>query len=303
MKKVAWVTICVCLGLVVGAVGCLGTALVISEVAWAGTAASGNDEWIELHNQGDEAIDLAGWQLTFGDTLIPLADVGEDTLEARIAVLAPDAFMILERTNDDSISDITADLIYKGALSNGGIVIELRNPEGEIVDSVLLVEDGWPAGGASDSEPPYCSMERIGADGWISNNGIIRNGLDLDGNPLNGTPGQRNSADVLAQWAPTVELGFPTDEGRSLSGIEAVAWVASDPDGASSALSISILLSANEGDDWSILIENLANTGSFTWDTTAHPSGDKYRLLVRALDPEGYVGEATSPLFVIANGD
>ena len=301
MKKVTWMVVCMCISVLIGGAGCLGSDLVISEVAWAGTAASSTDEWIELQNLGEVAIDLAEWQLTFGDTLIPLGEAGEDTLEVRTTVLGPGEFFILERTNDDSISDITADILYKGTLSNAGIAIELQNPEGEIVDVVVLLESGWPAGGAGDGEPPYCTMERNNLGEWTSSNGIIRNGLDADGNPVNGTPGQPNSSEVLAQWAPFVELIHPNEEGGILSGTELVSWVANDPNGTDSALSIAIFVSSNEDTDWILMIENIVNTGSFAWDTMAHPSGGQYLLKIRALDLEGYFGEAVSPVFEIAN--
>ena len=35
--------------------------VVISEIAWMGTTASSNDEWIELYNNTSSAIDFAGW--------------------------------------------------------------------------------------------------------------------------------------------------------------------------------------------------------------------------------------------------
>lgn len=302
MKKVAWVTLCICVGALIGGLACLGSNPVISEIAWAGTAASSTDEWIELQNLGDVAIDLAGWYLAFGDTLIPLGEAGEAALEVRTTVLEPGAFLILERTDDESISDIAADILYKGLLSNSGILLEVRNPEGAVVDSVAPLESGWPAGGSGDGEPPYCTMERTSLGEWTSNNGVIRNGLDADGNPVNGTPGQPNSADILAQWAPTVELTFPNEEGGILSGTELVSWVANDPNGTDSGLSIAIFVSANEDTEWVLVIENIVNTGSFAWDTTAHPSGDKYRIRIRALDLEGYSGEAVSPLFEILNG-
>src|SRR3989304_1443042 len=41
-------------------------ALRINEVAWAGTKASANDEWIELHNPGPDDIALQGWRLSDG---------------------------------------------------------------------------------------------------------------------------------------------------------------------------------------------------------------------------------------------
>jgi len=39
-------------------------AVLINEIAWAGTIASANDEWIELHNPGPDPIDLTGWRLS-----------------------------------------------------------------------------------------------------------------------------------------------------------------------------------------------------------------------------------------------
>ena len=244
VRTLVWVAVCLSMvGLAV-----VANDLIISEIAWAGTAASSTDEWIELKNIGDQSIALEGWQLAFGDTLIPLGEVAEDTLEVRTTVLAPGAFLVLERTNDDSISDITADLLYKGSLSNDGVLIELRNPQGEVVDSAVLTESGWPAGSASDGDPAYCTMER-GSDGeWVSNNGSVRNGMDADGNPLNGTPGQTNSPEVLAQWAPVVELVFPSEAGSILTGTEWISWTASDPNGIDSALAIAIFISPSAED-------------------------------------------------------
>jgi hypothetical protein len=276
---------------------------IISEVAWAGTAASSYDEWIELHNQSEFAIDLVGWELVYGDVLIPLGEVGEDALEIRTQVVAPGAFMVLERTNDDSISDITADLLYQGGLLNTGVVMELRNPAGEVVDSVTLLDSGWPAGTERDGVPPYCSMERMSDGGWASNNGIVCNGLDAEGTLLNGTPGQMNSSEVLAQWVPTVEIVFPSEEGTILSGTELITWIAHDPNGTDPALAISVFISRGDEQEWILLIENLANLGSFSWDTTGYASGDTYRLLIRATDPEGYFGEAPSAVFEISNAD
>jgi lamin tail-like protein len=277
--------------------------LIISEVAWSGTAASSTDEWIELRNDGPEEIDLIGWQLAFGDTLILLGEVGEDTLEVRTTVLPSGAFLVLERTNDDSISDITADLLYKGSLSNDGVLIELRNPQGDVVDSAIPTDSGWPAGSTSDGDPAYCTMERTAQGGWASNNGLVWNGMDADGNPLNGTPGQPNSAEVLAQWAPTIEFSFPSETGSILSGTEWITWTASDPNGTDSALAIAIFISPSAEDGWILVIENLANMGSFSWDTTQYSSAESYRLLIRATDPEGYVGESMSVVFEIANAD
>lgn len=287
--------------LLLSGVAVLANDFIISEVAWAGTAASSADEWIELQNLGEVAVDLAGWQLVFGDTLIPLGEVAENTREVRKTLLGPGEFFVLERSNDDSISDIVADLIYTGSLANTGVLIELKNPKGEVVDSAVVMESGWPAGSKSDGDPAYCAMERTSTGDWASNNGTVCNGLDADGIALNGTPGQPNSVEILAQWAPVVEISFPSEEGSILSGTEWITWTATGPNGTDSALAISIFISQGDEGEWVLLIENIANMGSFSWDTTGTDSGEDYRLLLRAEDAEGYVGEAVSGVFEIKN--
>src|SRR5262245_34304213 len=37
--------------------------VIISEIAWAGSQASTNDEWLELHNTTSAAVDVGGWTI------------------------------------------------------------------------------------------------------------------------------------------------------------------------------------------------------------------------------------------------
>lgn len=301
MKRTIAVSIVWMVAALVGAgMACYGEGLMLSEIAWGGTAASSSDEWIEIRNASDETVRLAGWKVTFGDVVILLGEVGEDTIEATRAVLEPGAFLLLERTDDAAVSDVPADVLYKGTLSNSGMVIELLDPEGNVADSVHPVEEGaWPAGGGSGADVPYCTMERALTGEWTSNDGTIRNGLDADGNPLNGTPGKINSAEIVVLRAPTVDLLDPSVEGQVLSGMVIVSWNAHDPDGEDAALSISLTLSEDGGASWFRLIENLANTGSYSWNTGGVTAGDDYRLRIRAHDSDGYEGVAISPTFRI----
>ena len=279
--------------------GCLGADVVINEIAWGGSAASTSDEWIELYNTTEAAIDLTGWILAFGETAIELD--GE-----RNSVIEAGGYFLLERTDDGTVSDVDADVLYTGSLSNGGATIELRNAADEIVDRVDATETGWPAGTASGGEPPFASMERVDpfreAAEWASNDGRIRNGADANGDPLNGTPGQENSARIVARVAPRVELVAPSGADTILSGTVVVAWSATDPDGPAEALAISIELSLDGGETWAILVGNLANGGSYAWDTTLHPDGDRVLLKVLAEDVDGHRGEAKSPPLTIQNG-
>jgi len=167
--------------------------VVINEIAWMGTRASSNDEWIELYNTTKEPIDLNGWTLKASD----------GTPQINLAGTIQDYFL-LERTSDENISDINADQIYKGALGNQGEKLELRDVNGNLIDLVDCSGGKWFTGKAS---PDYISMERIdvtisgsNADNWVNNNPTIsQNGLDANGNPIFGTPKTKNSAAFLGK--------------------------------------------------------------------------------------------------------
>jgi uncharacterized repeat protein (TIGR01451 family) len=166
--------------------------VVINEVAWMGTGAYPSDEWIELYNTRDVTISIDSWQLVDDDQLnIPLS--GE---------LPPQSYYLIERTDDDAVSDIAADWagsFGSGGLSNGGEVLTLTDGLGNIVDTANAHGGEWPAGAASDGSPAYASMERISPaapdsdDNWCTNDGITSNGEDANGDPINGTPKDQNS--------------------------------------------------------------------------------------------------------------
>lgn len=174
-----------------------GPSVVINEVAWGGTAANASDEWIELFNPGSEPVDLSGWRLAAAD--------GEPSIALQGTIVGG-GFFLLERSDDATVSDVPADQVYTGNLSNSGEALELRDAAGNRVDTANGDDGAWPAGSGS---PQYRSMERTDwvapdADSnWHSNDGAVRNGLDADGNPINGTPRQPNS--------PPPPMPTPTD--------------------------------------------------------------------------------------------
>lgn len=296
MQRTGWLLCSVLL--IIGVTGVAGE-LVLSEIAWAGTAASSSDEWIEIHNRGETDVDLLGWEVRFANVRILLGEVGESTLEARTSILPAGEFLLLERTDDSTVADIEADIIYRGLLSNAGVRMELVDPSGLVVDWVDPGEDGWPGGGAAGHDIPYCTMERTADGEWVSNNGVIINGTGADGHPINGTPKRMNSADVIARRAPAVRLLRPNEEGITLSGVVILSWAAADPDGSDAALSICLSVSSDNGETWDELVTNLVNTGSYSWDTRTVDPGEQYRIRVTAIDPDGYSTSAIGARFTL----
>ena len=190
--------------------------VVINEIAWMGTNVSHSvDEWIELYNNTTSTVDLTGWKLVS-------ADGGPDITFATSSIAAGEYFLI-ERTDDNAVSDTPADLIssFGNGLSNVGEDIELITPQGKVIDSVMASSTGWFAGVAATSGPSYISMERIdsllpGSDpgNWASNNRITKNGLDAGGNPINGTPKAENSVSKDFTYLPN---GLTTTEDLTLT--------------------------------------------------------------------------------------
>lgn len=176
--------------------------VVINEISWAGTKANSYDEWLELYNNSDNDIDLTGWKL--------LAQDNEPTINLTGAIKAR-GYFLLERTDENTITDITSDQIYNGSLSNSGEKLELKNTNNEIIDSVDC-SSGWFAG----DNTTKASMERknptkIGSqDNWAANNGQVINGKDASNNNIIGTPREKNSVfeegigEPLIQPAPVV---------------------------------------------------------------------------------------------------
>ncbi len=165
-----------------------GSAL-INEIAWAGTLASSNDEWIELYNPGPDPINLFGWILTDG------GDINVHLLGR----IDPGSYFLLERGDDRTISNVVADLIYTGALSNGGEELRLLDPAGAEVDIVNPEGGAWPAGDAA----MHASME-LAPSGWGSHPPYGGLGLDAAGQPVAGSPRHPNAPGHLPSADPPI---------------------------------------------------------------------------------------------------
>jgi hypothetical protein len=170
-----------------------GYSVIINEIAWSGTNAAEGDEWIELYNVTGTDINLSGWRIYI---------LGKATIQLN-RVIPAHGYFLLEHGSDSTVSDIPADLVYIGTqylLSDTVERLYLYNASGSIVDTVNTYSSKWLAGSVTGNR----SMERRGVvpdslTAWVTNTGVIRNGKDAEGNPINGTPKRQN-------WATTVTL-------------------------------------------------------------------------------------------------
>ncbi|MCF7835499.1 MAG: lamin tail domain-containing protein [Candidatus Marinimicrobia bacterium] len=169
--------------------------VVINEVAWAGTSASNSsDEWVELFNRTTSEIDLSGWVL-FSQT------DGDGPYINLAGSISGEGYYLVERTNDDTVSDVTAGWTgsFGNGLSNTGEILVLSNASTTVDETTFCNGNKWCP---TRVDHRYRTMERVSADvagddatNWRFNDEMIVNGADADGAEIiKGTPGARNSA-------------------------------------------------------------------------------------------------------------
>lgn len=169
--------------------------IVINEVAWMGTKAQANDEWIELHNKTDQDIDLSGWKIESKNKALSVALSG---------VISANGYFLLERTASTT-TDVAEDMIFSGSINNAGPDANLYLKNGAtVIDSVDF--GYWPAG---DNGKRY-TMERVStyATSTLSYNwktygdpDAVSFAKDAKGDDIFGTPGKKNS--VSGFYTPT----------------------------------------------------------------------------------------------------
>lgn len=170
--------------------------ILINEVAWGGTAASADDEWIELYNPSSATITLTNWILKSASGSVNITLSGS---------LGAGGYFLLERDDNSTVSDVSANQLYTGALSDSGDVLTLLDASGNFVDTANGDGGVWPQGSALEKDN-YASMERRGIttdndERWATNRGLPKNGYDAEGGPIYGTPKKANSTGV--QPTPT----------------------------------------------------------------------------------------------------
>ena len=193
--------------------------VIINEVAWAGTAASPYNEWIELYNTTTSYIDLTGWTLTATNSGSTVA-----TLSIALAgIIPPKGYFLLEGNDDSTVSNIQADQIFTDSqtvnLSNNGAIMKLVSSTGEVVDTANSNGGMWDGG---SSYPTINSMERRmqstdvpmpdGITAWMTFKGPdkYKYGKDANGNLINGSPRGANWAIDVSPTPSFTPTNTPT---------------------------------------------------------------------------------------------
>ncbi len=164
--------------------------LIINEIAWMGTENSANDEWIELKNNTSQTIDLKEWTLK--------AEDGAPEIHLQ-GTIAAQGYFLLERTDETTLPEISANQIYSGALNNSGEKLFLFNPENKLIDSINCSE-GWTAGDNQTKQ----TMERTESNWQTSQN-------------PGGTPKTNNSPGIQETDEPETEPQLETSNDQNQS--------------------------------------------------------------------------------------
>lgn len=202
--------------------------VVINELMWMGSSASALDEWIELRNLTDQAVDLSNWLLTkkTGGAETPML-----VLPAGASIPARGFFLIANYAADSASSrlGVQADLVESDvSLVNSALQIKLYDAASALIDTA---DDGSgaPLKGKYTSGSVWQSMERIAgasdstlASSWRT--ATTSTNFDSDSVEL-GTPRSANG-----NGAPVAEAG-PDVEATVIEAVMFDASDSSDPDG------------------------------------------------------------------------
>jgi len=169
--------------------------VIINEVAWMGGLSDFSltytDEWFELKNISNAEVNLNGWQILDKSEKIKIIFDGA-------AKISANGFYLLERTNDNSVPNVSANLTYSGTLNNSDEGLRLFDNNCNLIDEVLTNSGSdskqWPAGDNDQKRTmersPDGSTSLTTGLSWHTYNGTAQNSIF-------GTPKKENSAPTV----------------------------------------------------------------------------------------------------------
>ena len=188
--------------------------VIVSEIGWAGSSLSTVDEWLELTNLTDDAIDLSGWTVTGA-----ASSGGSLAIPAGKSIPSHSTFIISNYDEANAKSSLARAPDYVTAsvsLSNAALALSLVDASGTVRDAAG--SGGAPlagrvGGGTASPGIGFASMVRLApvADGTAAaswETATRSEGFDAGTTDL-GTPGNVESRFVPAQVVapePAIEI-------------------------------------------------------------------------------------------------
>jgi len=145
--------------------------LIINEIAWSGTNASADDEWIELRNMTNSTLDLSHFVITTPDGSRTIAFSG--TMGAAGNSSGTDFFLVERNAEATSLSSPNAVTSNFSSLSDSG-------------EQLLLQWGNGAATSTVDSTPPvatcsgWCAGVSLGSVGYSVQNGTSTANLTME---------------------------------------------------------------------------------------------------------------------------
>ena len=255
--------------------------VVINEIFYHAPDSNENLEWIEIHNSGDEAVDLSGWKIT-GGVEFEFSETGSEIGAGGFLVICKDKKTFSKFYEASQIGE------FSKSLSNSGERLELVNRDGTVVDMVEYQDSGdWPvaADGYSSSLERICPLVSAeNAGNWTASP------LPDEFSPA-GTPGQQNST-YSKSFPPMIsDVAFTPVQPRPGQPVEVSATIKSSTDLKNVKLMIwtvqpgAIKKQADEE-------MTMSQQGKFTGEIPAFPANQLVRFQVVATDQSGAIRSA-----------
>ncbi|HLO14078.1 MAG TPA: lamin tail domain-containing protein [Anaerolineales bacterium] len=243
--------------------------VLINEVAWAGTVADPNDEWIELHNPSSTAtVDLTGWVLKSSDNTPNIPLTGS---------IGPEEFLVFAKNAGTFQPPVSYTVNNTINLSNNGEILTLIDSGGRTIDTANSDGGTWPAGIGS---PTYASMERLAyINQWITYGGTIPIAHDRGSNPIKGTPGKPNWIDTTTITTITSDAPDPSVVNRPVTVTVSVVGGTIPPTGTISITGANSNCTINLSNSTSCIVNFTFSgtktlTATYGGDSTHPPSSD-----------------------------
>lgn len=138
-----------------------GTGVVISEIHYHALSDLDTDDFLELTNTGDTAVDVGGWSFSAG--IVGVLPVGTQVPAGGRVVLSPDAARF------QALYGFAPDAVYTGKLSNSGEAVTLVDAALAVVDTVTYADLApWPP--SADGTGPSLELRSLTADNALPRN-------------------------------------------------------------------------------------------------------------------------------------